>query len=86
MFARKIRVEIVNSQARSPCPLEWLDSFCMRSFTGRGAFDETLPVADGRMELSFRVDAEALRRDMEDWFTRKFGGGKPVRLELTAES
>lgn len=65
-----------------PCPLEWLDGFSMRSFTGRSAFDETLPVADGQMEVSFRVDLEALRKDLEDWLTRKFGRGKPVKLRL----
>ncbi len=86
MFARKIRVEIVNPDGPRPCPLDWLDSFCMRSFTGRGAFDETLPVADGQLEVSFQVDTEALRADMEDWLARKFGGGKPVKLQLTANS
>lgn len=84
MFARKIRVEIVNPEGPRLCPLDWLDSFCMRSFTGRGAFDETLPVADGQLEVSFQVDTDALRADMEDWLTRKFGAGKTVRLRLTA--
>lgn len=84
MFARKIRVEIISPEGSRPCPLEWLDSFCMRSFTGRGAFDETLPVGDGYLEASFQVDPDALRRDMEDWLTRKFGAGKPVTLQLTA--
>jgi hypothetical protein len=55
----------------------------MRSFTGREAFDETLPVADGELEASFQVDIESLRVDLEDWFTRKFGEGKPVQLTLT---
>ena len=55
----------------------------MRSFTGREAFDETLPVADGELEASFQVDTDALRTDMEDWFTRKFGAGKAVKLKLT---
>jgi len=54
----------------------------MRSFTGREAFDETLPVAEGELEVSFRVDAKGLQTDMEDWFTRKFGEGKAVRLTL----
>jgi len=82
MFARKIRVEIVSPEGRRDCPLAWLDSFCMRSFTGRGAFDETLPVADGLVEASFRVDADGLRADMEDWLTRKFGAGKQIKLTL----
>ncbi len=83
MFARKIRVEIANPEGPRACPLAWLDSFCMRSFTGREAFDETLPVADGALEVSFQVDTDSLRADMEDWFTRKFGEGNPVRLTLT---
>jgi hypothetical protein len=58
----------------------------MRNFTGREAFDETLPVADGELEVSFQVDTNALRTDMEDWFTRKFGEGKPVKLTLTESS
>ncbi len=83
MFARKIRVELLEPQGPRHCPVDWLDSFCMRSFTGRSAFDETVPVADGQLEASFRVDLEALRADLEDWLTRKFGGGQPVRLRLT---
>jgi hypothetical protein len=83
VFARKIRVEVSSPQGPRACPLEWLDSFCMRSFTGREAFDETLPVADGEMEASFAVDTNSLRADMEDWFTRKFGEGKAVKLTLT---
>ena len=83
MFARKLRVEVAGPEGPRACPLEWLDSFCMRSFTGREAFDETLPVADGALEVSFQVDTNGLRTDMEDWFTRKFGAGKPVKLALT---
>ena len=82
MFARKIQVEVLEPQGLRPCPVEWLDSFCMRSFTGRSAFDETLPVSDGLMEASLRVNLEALRSDMEDWMTRKFGDGRPVILQL----
>ncbi len=82
MFARKVQVEVLAPGAARPCPLAWLDSYCMRSFTGRSAFDETLPVADGQMEASFRVDLEALREDMEDWLTRKFGQGEAVKLRL----
>lgn len=83
MFARKIQVEVMGPGAPRPCPLKWLDSFCMRSFTGSSAFDETLPVADGRMEAGRRIDLEALRADMEDWMTRKFGEGKLVKLRLS---
>jgi hypothetical protein len=83
MFARRIRVEVIEPDSPRVCPLEWLDSYCMRSFTGRAAFDETLPVADGILEASFRVDREALKADMEDWMTRKFGDGRKIRLSLS---
>ena len=83
VFARKIQVDVIKGQRTRACPIAWLDSFCMRSFTGRAAFDETLPVGDGQMEASFRVDLEALRPDMEDWMTRKFGEGNPVNLRLS---
>jgi hypothetical protein len=83
MFARKIRVEVFDGETTRLCPLAWLDNYSMRSFTGRSAFDETLPENDGLLEVSFRVDLEALRADMEDWMTRKFGGGSTVRLRIT---
>ena len=83
MFARKIQIEVLEPRGPRPCPAAWLDSFCMRSFTGHSAFDETLPVSDGRMEASLRVDLNALRTAMEDWMTRKFGEGKAVKLRLS---
>ena len=86
MFARKIQVELVEPDGPRTCPVAWLDNFCMRSFTGRSAFDETLPVADGQLEASFRVDLKELRSDMEDWLTRKFGEGKAVKLRLREEA
>ncbi len=82
MFARKIYVEVVDPGELRACPVAWLDSYSMRSFTGRSAFDETLPISDGLLEASFRVDLDALRTDMEDWMTRKFGEGRPVKLRF----
>ena len=82
MFARRIQVDVLEPEPRRACPLAWLDSFAMRSFTGRSAFDDVLPVGDGRLEVSFEVDLAALRCDMEDWFTRKFGQGQSVKLWL----
>lgn len=82
MFARKIKAELTGPQGPQACPIAWLDSFCMRSFTGRSAFDEILPIADGQLEASFRVDLAALQADMEDWLTRKFGEGRAVKLNL----
>ena len=82
MFARKVQVELLQPEPARACPLAWLDNFCMRSFTGRSAFDDTLPVADGRLEVGTRVDLGALGVHLEDWLTRKFGEGKSVRLQL----
>ena len=39
MFARKIRVEYEDADRTLPCPLKWLDSFSMRSFTNYSVFD-----------------------------------------------
>jgi len=83
VFARTIRVEVVSAEGLRPCPLEWLDSFCMRSFTGRSAFDETLPMADGLLQASFQVDLDALRVELEDWLRRKFSAGGLIELALT---
>jgi hypothetical protein len=83
MFARNIRVEVLEGGRPRECPVGWLDSFCMRSFTGRTAFDDVLPVADGLLEAGFRVNLQFLKTDLEDWLTRKFGGGSQVRVRLT---
>lgn len=84
MFAPRIKVDVLHPAPPRACPQAWLDSFAMRSFTGRSAFDDVLPVEDGWLEVSFEVDLEALRVDMEDWLTRKFGQGQAVKLQLTA--
>ena len=83
MFARKVQVDVLSPGGARHCPLAWLDSFGMRSFTGRSAFDDVLPGGDGQIEVSFAVDLAALQIDMEDWLTRKFGGGQHVKLRLT---
>jgi hypothetical protein len=71
MFARKIRVEYEEHGQRQPCPLKWLDSFSMRNFTNATVFDNTLPIADGRMEIGSQVPLNELQSAMEDWFRRK---------------
>jgi hypothetical protein len=81
MFARKIRVEYDEDARRLPCPLKWLDSFSMRSFTNFSVFDDTLPVADGEMEIGSGVPLEELRDSMEEWFRRK--GYLPKDSHLT---
>src|SRR5947209_14413962 len=71
MFARKVRVEYEKNGQRLPCPLKWLDSFSMRNFTNASAFDDTLPLADGKMEIGSNVPIDELKNAMEDWFRRK---------------
>ena len=82
MFSRKIRVEYEHDGQRLPCPLKWLDSFAMRSFTNATAFDDTLPVADGLMEIGERVPLDKLKEAMEDWFRRKGYLGKDTILRV----
>ncbi len=82
MFARTLTVEVELDGQRLPCPLEWLDSFCMRRFTGEEAFDDTFPRSQGVLEAGFRVDAGRLASELGDWLTRKKAGGKRVRVYI----
>jgi len=83
MFARKIRVEYEEGGQLRPCPLKWMDSFSMRNFTNASVFDDTIPVADGAMEIGTRVPLEELRNSMEDWFRRKSYLPKGAQLLVT---
>ena len=85
MFARKIRVEYVADGESHPCPLKWLDNFSMRNFTNAPVFDDTLPVADGCMEIGTHVPLDQLRDATEDWFRRKSYLPKDATLVLTAQ-
>jgi hypothetical protein len=83
MYARKLRVEIVLGAERRPCPIDWLDNFCMRNFTGQAEFDDTLPVGEGLLEAGFRVDPLRLAQAMSEWFTRRGKGqGHPVQVQI----
>ena len=66
-----------------PCPLKWLDSFSMRNFTNASVFDNTLPVADGVMEIGTHVPIQELKAAMEDWFRKKSYLAKEGVLVLT---
>ena len=83
MFARKIRVEYEKNGQRLPCPMKWLDSFSMRNFTNASVFDDTLPTADGIMEIGRNVPLDELRIAMEDWFQRKSYLPKNATLVVT---
>jgi hypothetical protein len=82
MFARKIRVTYNNE----PCPLKWLDNFSMRNFTNDAVFDDTLPVADGEVEIGARVPVDGLKAAMEDWFVKKGYIKKDETLSLSDSS
>lgn len=83
MFARKIRVEYEQDGERHACPLKWLDSFSMRNFTNASVFDDTLPVADGLIEIGAKVPLAELKGGMEDWFRRKSYLPKESSLVIT---
>lgn len=83
MYARRFRVDVVTGAERRPCPLDWLDRFAMRNFTGSAEFDDTLPVAEGLLEAGFRVEPGRLSAALAEWLTRRGkGGGKPVAVEI----
>jgi hypothetical protein len=83
MFARKIRVEYEENGQRRPCPIKWLDNFSMRSFTNATVFDDTLPIADGVMEIGTNVPLDQLKDAMEDWFKRKSYIPKQASLKIS---
>jgi len=83
MYAQKFQVEVVVRGERKPCPLEWLDQFCMRNFTNAAEFDDTLPVAEGRVETSFRLTPERFGEGLAAWLTQRGKGeGEAVRVEV----
>ena len=83
VFAHKLRVEIIVGAERRACPLDWLDNFCMRDFTGQAEFDDTLPLADGLLEAGSSVKPERLAEAMAAWFSRRGKGqGRPVQVEI----
>ena len=86
MFARKLQVDYEADGQRQPCPIKWLDNFSMRSFTNASVFDDTLPIADGRMEAGTTVPLDQLREAMDDWFRRKGYLRKDSRLLITERS
>lgn len=86
MFARKIRVEYEEDGKPVACPLKWLDSFSMRNFTNASVFDDTLPLADGRMEIGANVPLNQLKEAMEDWFRRKSYLSKDAALRITEDN
>jgi hypothetical protein len=84
MYAQKFSVNLLVGGERKPCPLDWLDQFCMRNFTNSAEFDDTLPVADGRIEASFRLTPEKFAEGFGAWLTQRGkGAGQPVVVEVS---
>jgi hypothetical protein len=86
MFAHRVRVEYEDNGKHIPCPLKWLDSFSMRSFTNASVFDDTLPIADGVIEIGTNVPVDELKSAMEDWFRRKSYLPKSAQLRVIPDS
>jgi hypothetical protein len=83
MFVRRIAVWQVDVEGhRKPCPLNWIDNFAMRNFTNDAVFDDTLPVADGVLEIGARVPLARLQAKLDDWFRRKSWLKAWERVEL----
>jgi hypothetical protein len=84
VYAQKLSVDVLIGGHRRPCPLDWLDQFCMRNFTNSADFDDTLPVANGRVEASFRVTPQRFAEGLGAWLTQRGKGeGGPVQVEVT---
>jgi hypothetical protein len=86
MYAQKFRVDVVVRGERKPCPLEWLDQFCMRNFTNAADFDDTLPVEEGKVEASLRLTPERFAEGLSAWLTQRGKGkGQVVIVEVKKE-
>jgi hypothetical protein len=86
MYAQKFIVNVVIRGESRACLLEWLDQFSMRNFTNSADFDDTLPVADGKLEASFRLTPERLAEGLGAWLTQRGKGeGQPVLVQVTRE-
>jgi len=79
MYAQKFHVDVVIRGERRACPLEWLDQFCMPNSAD---FDDTLPVADGKVEASYRLTPQRFSEGLAAWLTQRGKGqGLPVLVE-----
>jgi len=84
MYAQKFNVTVIIRGELQVCPLEWLDQFCMRNFTNSAEFDDTLPIADGKIEASFRLTPEQFAEGLAAWLTQRGKGqGEPVAVRAS---
>lgn len=86
MYAQKFTVNVVIRGERRACQLEWLDQFCMRNFTNSADFDDTLPIADGKVEASFLLTPERFAEGLAAWLTQRGKGeGQAVKVQITRD-
>jgi hypothetical protein len=84
VYAQKLKVDVLVRGHRRPCPLEWLDQFCMRNFTNAAEFDDTLPTGDGAVEVSFRLTPDRFAEGLAAWLTQRGkGDGQSVQVEAS---
>jgi hypothetical protein len=85
VYAQKFHVTVVIAGQRQPCPLDWLDGFCMRNFTNSAEFDDTLPTGDGLLEAGYRVTPQRFAEALAAWLTKRGKGhGQPVSVDIEA--
>ncbi len=86
MYAQRFNVNVVIGGETRACPREWLDQFCMRNFTNSADFDDTLPIADGKIEASFRLTPERFAEGLSNWLTQRGKGeGRPVIVHVQVQ-
>ncbi len=86
MFAQRLRIEIEEEGRSRLCPLDWLDRFFMRHFTGLRALEDTLPAGEGRLEAGLNVDLGLLHQQFEQWLRGHKLLGPNAQLRITTES
>ena len=82
MYSRRVTVQYELNGKLAKCPMKWLDNFSMRNFTNDQIFDDTLPIADGAMEIGTRVPLDRLQTAMEEWFRKKSYLTKQEKLKI----
>ena len=84
MFSRRLTIERIDAAGLAHrCPIAQIDNFAMRNFTNDAVFDDTLPIADGLLEVGLRVPLDRLSAAMVDWFRRKSYLAPGERLRIT---
>ncbi len=84
MFSRTLTIERIDAAGGAHrCPIAQIDNFAMRNFTNDALFDDTLPIADGLLEVGARVPLDRLAAAMQDWFRRKSYLAPTEHLRIT---